>query len=800
MTRRGVALGFLGAMLLCLFAFHNDQVIRNTFITGNFLPPAVFGGLLLLVVVVNPLLRLLRRRPLSAAELAVASGIWLFAVFPAGRSFSHFFGNFLMLPHHWQRVTPAWAGGPTRVRIEDLRDREALRRLLAEGRSRPAGDPLREIAARLPDGVAAAEDLPADAALAALNAVIEDSEWAERIRWDALPQPPATYAHFLAQKKREARTDAESRALNRALVEAALPGVIAPRTPAILEAVPPQMLADPSADPRRMLDGYVAGLRETGRPFPLRAVPWAAWRAPLRFWLPVLCAFGVGLTGLALLLHRQWMRHERLPFPTAEAIRGLLPEPGRRVGPALRQRGFWIACGLVFAIHFSNYLGRWFTDYFIPINLRLDFRPLLELAPIFRQSGGEALFTPTIYFTAVGFAFYLASDVSLSLALGPALYVLAAGIAAGFGVSFASGGGHLNLQIFTAIYAGAAVGIFAVVVWTGRHYYGSAFAAALGGARARAEIGTTDVWGARLAIAGLSVFVLQLIGAGVEWPVAALYALFTVMVFVTMARLLAEGGTIFYHPYGSSCVMVWLLMGTRALGYQQLLLISLVSTLLLIESREAFLPLAMTALKAADDHGVRLGRLAAWGGAAAAIGLALAAVASIYWQYREGALKTGDAWTSQGIPQMSLTIAARVLGDTQARGDLDRAHRETGARRWLRVAPNRTYLIAFGATLALVLALTFLRHRFAGWPLHPIFLMLGPTYEGRVFAFSFFLGWLIKSAALKYGGAGVYQKLKAPMLGLVFGEVLATVVPIAIGALYSAFTGTPPRTMRVLPG
>jgi hypothetical protein len=78
--------------------------------------------------------------------------------------------------------------------------------------------------------------------------------------------------------------------------------------------------------------------------------------------------------------------------------------------------------------------------------------------------------------------------------------------------------------------------------------------------------------------------------------------------------------------------------------------------------------------------------------------------------------------------------------------------------------------------------------------------MLGPTYEGRVFAFSFLLGWAFKGLVMKYGGAKAYQRLKAPMLGLVFGEVMAVVVIFLIGSVYSALTGLPPRTLRVLPG
>lgn len=802
MTRRSVILGVLGGLLLCGLVFYSDQVMRNTFLTGNFLPPVVFGALLLLVLGLNPLFQRLRLRPFSAAELAVTAGIWLMACFPAGRSFSHWFGNFLMLPHHWALKNPGWSGGALAFQPEDVVDPTALGRAVEAANALPRGDALGDLARRATDARAAisvgAADDEAMKWATALNRLIEDPSWADAFDLQSLPRPPPPYAQFLAQRAPDRRTAAQQGALARALIETAFPG-LEPRAPALLDAVPPGLLADPTRDPRRALDGYVTGLSEPGKPFGWRDVPWAAWSQALGFWLPLLFSFVVWSLGLGLLLHRQWARHELLPYPTAEAIRGLLPEPGRRYGPALRERGFWIAAGLVFAIHTANYFQRWFPDYGLYINLRLDFRPLLEMAPVFRAGGGESLFLPTIYFTAVGFAFYLASDVSLSLGVGPFLYGLAAGTAAGFGVAFSTGGGHLSLDISSAIYGGAVVATFAVIAWSGRHYFAEAFGAAFG-ARKGSHLPPADRWGARLALLGLAAFVIQLRGAGVEWAIAILYAVFTVMIFTTIARLLAEGGTIFYHPYGSPCVIVWLFMGSRALGYQQLLLISLISTMLIIETRETLLPLALTAFKAADDQGVPLGRVAVWGGALTALGLVVAAMVSIFLQYREGAVRVGDNWTVQGIPQMSLKIADRALHDAQARGELAAAHTTTAWRRWLAVSPRPTYLAAFAIAGGLVLTLTFLRRRFAGWPLHPIFLMLGPTYEGRVFAFSILLGWAVKVLALKYGGARAYQQLKAPMLGLVFGEVLATVVPIVIGTVYSAITGKPPTTMRVLPG
>ena len=68
MTIRSVVLGLLGAFAICALSYLNDQILRQTYLVGNNMPVAVYGALILMVVLVNPLLR---RFSFSAKELAV---------------------------------------------------------------------------------------------------------------------------------------------------------------------------------------------------------------------------------------------------------------------------------------------------------------------------------------------------------------------------------------------------------------------------------------------------------------------------------------------------------------------------------------------------------------------------------------------------------------------------------------------------------------------------------------------------------------------------------------------------------
>ena len=70
--------GVIGASFLAAAAYHNDMVLRSTFLIGNHFPIGVFGPLILLLFLVNPVLRRLRPRwRLRPSELAVALALSL---------------------------------------------------------------------------------------------------------------------------------------------------------------------------------------------------------------------------------------------------------------------------------------------------------------------------------------------------------------------------------------------------------------------------------------------------------------------------------------------------------------------------------------------------------------------------------------------------------------------------------------------------------------------------------------------------------------------------------------------------
>jgi len=370
MTKRAVLLGLVGAATICGITFFNDMVMRGTFLVGNFLPVSVFGSLILFLLLVNPCLgRLGRRMPLGGSELAVIMALTLFACFLPGRGLMHQFTTFLMLPSHHMRTIPGWQGEPTNLGLQDIVDVDALAVSLADSVPRETATPRAYVLQSLPDEVRRGADGEQNdeshvlaTVLSTLNGLLDDPELARRgLADNSLILP----AHVL--QLTDGRTHVPSHAddlarLNRAILDALFPDALSPRKASVLEHAPPRMMADTRENSTVVLDGFVNGLAIGDAPIAFSAIPFAAWKRTLLFWVPLILTLSVAVIGLSLVLHRQWSDHEHLPYPTVEFACSLLPEPGRTQGHVFRNRLFWGAIIGVFLLHMYNYAYVWWPD------------------------------------------------------------------------------------------------------------------------------------------------------------------------------------------------------------------------------------------------------------------------------------------------------------------------------------------------------------------------------------------------------------------------------------------------------
>jgi hypothetical protein len=677
MTIRSVILGLLGVVIVAASTFFNDHVMHQTHLIGNNMPIAVYG-LLLLYVLVAPLFG---RRALRGSEIAVALSIVLAACCIPGSSMMRTFGPALVQPHHYNRINPGW------------------------------------------------------------------------------------------------------------------------RNEKVIDMVPDRMLADVANDENRVLDGFRQGLRTSNRPIAVRDVPWQAWVHPIAFWLPILLALWLAVIGLSLVLHRQWSEHEHLPYPVVAFTKSLFPGPDNRWSPVLRNRLFWFGLGSVFLLHMSRYGAQVFPGYVIPVQRQFDFRAFCDVFPVLNNTQGRELLAPILYFTIIAIAFLIPKDLSFSLGIGPYLYAIAIGALLTYGIqvetSNIGAGNYLSPTPKQFLLLGGNLGLFAALAYSGRHHYRQVFGNALRPGRSR-DARPYETWGARLFLAMSAVMVLQLQLAGIAWPLAALYVLVLMLLYVVMARLISEAGLFYMQPFVVPCAALWGLFGVDAIGLPTLVLMQIVSTVLFVDPRESLMPFLIDNWKLLQVSDVRPGRVAVWCAVGLALCVTIALPVTLYLHYDQGSL-VGDAWGHEHVPKFALNNATALSQQIKARGDAEQSMAAPGwsSLRRLRLDTSCGWALTIGLLGAIGLATA--RLRLPWWPLHPILIVTCATTPLMRTAPSFLFGWLIKLAVDRYGGTALVNRLKPLMFGLIAGEAMGSLLPSLIGAIHFFVTGKTLVNFWVLP-
>ncbi len=570
----------------------------------------------------------------------------------------------------------------------------------------------------------------------------------------------------------------------------------------VMELVPENMLVDISEDPDVVLGGFTRGLMEAEDRLSFSDVPWHAWRPALWFWLPIILSLWIALVSLAVVVHKQWADHEHLPYPIVTFTKALLPEQNGERSPIFGNPIFWLGLGAVFFIHFYNYMNVWFPRHlFGQVPLGIDFSPLTELSSTFEQGGGRTLLEMyTIYFTVVAVAYFLPKEVSLSLGIGPFIWIFIAGIFATYGVGVGGWQGTwpFGLTMDSMMIMGAYFGMLLVLLFTGRQYYAAVFRRALG-FPASEKIESSALWGARFFMMGMIFFTIYTARfAGLDWPIALLFGLGCVAVYLVMGRLLAETGLFFIVVSGTPATILWAVFGARALGPELLFIMFMLSLVLFYDTREALMPYVVNGLKLADDCKAKVGRTGFFVVVALMVGLAVGIPTTLYFQYERGV--DVSLWKiEQARRPFNETIS--IMQRLDAQGQLEEAGQVAGLRRFGQMSPHRNGLIAFIAAAGLVLAFSAMRLRFTKWPLHPVMFLVWSTYAGNAFAQSFFFGWLVKISITRFGGPSVYQRCKPLMFGLIAGEMLGGVLPMVVSFIfYIVSGGTIPRPFEIMPG
>lgn len=526
--------------------------------------------------------------------------------------------------------------------------------------------------------------------------------------------------------------------------------------------------------------------------------PYSAWITPALAWAVFIFALYGAMLCMVTLVRRQWYENERLPFPLAQIHLALIEQPqkGRWLNSVLRARAFWISFAGVFLLHLWNGTGQYWPDYFPAIPVRYELRSLFDATMLGYVDG--QMKTSTVFFTVVGVTYFLTSSVAFSLwfcFVLQQIFRVWLGVATGDSIIYGQGDQHFGGIL---AYAGT-------VLWIGRKHWGLILSQVIRGARADEPRGRYLSY--RMAFWGLIACIAVMSGwmtfAGADVLTAVISTLLLLLLFFIITRIIAETGII-HGQLQAPLYRPWQLIGQLgpASWSQPITLESYYMVSLLngqhYDFREPVPVYASHGVKVADatlyhdkpeepDEERRTGRRFMIALALALVVAYFVSLGSTLWtEYTFGWTQDVEAkmpindWGTFGMPRWMIIESTMQY--------------ETG----FYTSPHNPVL-HFGMGIGITSVLSFLRLRFTNWPIHPVgYLMLG-TFPGVHLWFSIFIGWILKTLIVRWGGSSVYQQAKPFFFGLIVGESLAAGFWLVSGLVLNALD-LPYRAINIMPG
>ena len=516
--------------------------------------------------------------------------------------------------------------------------------------------------------------------------------------------------------------------------------------------------------------------------------PWRDWIGAMRYWWPLLAAFAVATVSLAMVVHRQWWRHEQIPFPLGQMYAALLEREDRHVlPPMMRSRLFWGAFIGVFLLYAWNWAALWFPNLFPSITMGWwihtwhIFPELHRAGPLWNHG--------KIIFAIIGVTYLISTEAAFTLGASQFLTLLVV-----YPIYKASGQ-PVSDHEYHGVRMGGYFAYMLLLLYAGRHWYARLLAKALGWGRPNPD-DADSVWAARIFLA--AYFATWLILCWMEMdPVLALFwQTFLFGSFLVFSRLLAEAGMPFMQMAEINIPFMHLL-GYRALGVRGAMYMGHLQMVLAQNHREALAPYTMHALYVGARANAPQRKLVL-----AIIGALLLALVVGWWTKGHSRYVHGTAIDPHGHMGMSGHSVERALDALRlVRQDLIPAIEPVGLSRLAAIRPEPGTLGPVLAGVAITFAIAAMRYRYSWFFLHPLLcLVVGAGhYSMWVTAQCFLIGWAIKSLVLHYGGGRVYMKGKPFFVGLFAGEAAMIAVSLVVGVVYYLLTDGRPPTLDVHP-
>jgi hypothetical protein len=496
------------------------------------------------------------------------------------------------------------------------------------------------------------------------------------------------------------------------------------------------------------------------------SIPWEAWVVPVFSTLIIILLVVFAFLCLATILRRQWVDSEKLSFPLAQLpleIAGDADHPS-----FFSNRLMWLGALLPIAIYGLNGLHQ--VQPSVPaIPLRWATSDFLTTPPW----NGISYTDIVISFSAIGFFFLLPTDVLFSIWFFFMLTRVQEVIAIAYNMD-QPGMPIYPMPVFVGYQSmGAYFVLSGYFFWIARPHLKRVWAAALG--REKADDADellpyrVAVWGLFACII-LSAIWLYAIGMS-PWLALLELCVFLFITAIVMARSTAEAGMLMTETSFRPIDIYRLFGSVHALGPSNLAALAFFDNLFLRDQRGLLLTGFLDVGRLTD--GARVQRRSFTGALLLGIGIALVVAGglNIALPYHLGA-NSMDSWMENGSPTIT-------YGDYQPYFSPNPPLEVTQA--WQRPA---FFVIGLGVTLFL----TLMRSAFFWWPLHPLGYAIAGSWSTVEFWFPCLIAWVLKGLTVRYGGIGLYQRLRPVFLGLILGEFGMAVFYAILNALTAWLT------------
>ena len=474
---------------------------------------------------------------------------------------------------------------------------------------------------------------------------------------------------------------------------------------------------------------------------------WSEWKTQILVWMGFLFVFACSTLCICVILRKQWIERERLPFPTVALPLELI----REGVPLFKDRLFWGGAIATFLLGTLN-----------TIHQNIPNMPLIEvrsteIGSYFQNPPWTALAGTVVTFFpfAIGIGFLLSTEVAFSCwffyLMTRAELVFAQAIRATEGVAY---GVQSTFPYLSYQGAGAFLGISIAALWLARRHLITAFMDAF---RTNGKSTDPDAGAHRAAFIGLGISYVLLVAftvvAGARLSIALMMIFLVLLYLIAATRIRAETGNVWpVGPDVDGYRLLQTLFGSRFFSTADLTALTYVRAATAGQDfRGTCMPHQLDGLKISDAAGIDFRKLVVPILLSVAIGVTASFIIALTLWTKYGALAKTNYWRSySGLN--SFTVLAQFIRNPRP--------------------PDLYGLRGIGFGILFTMVLAFLRSRYVWWPFHPVGYAMANTWTMNYAWTPFFCAWLIKVIIIRAGGLRLYRRALPFFLGVIVGDIL----------------------------